>query len=168
MNPAFGIYGQFIASIPMVLGFFIARGSSKYSEPLEKELHQEKVYNLVKRVLETKFLSESEKEKLYKELEVISLRLKGTAFLKSKIENSSKTESGVSLIEERDFKEGMQIFQDAINLSSNSQQEIGIKDMDLVKQIFKQQYKQNALYYLNQISNHTTTLIGELFKKLSS
>lgn len=168
MDPAFAISGQFLAAAFMVLGFFIARGSSKYSEPLEKDVHQEKVFNMLKRIVETKFLLESEKERLYEELEVISLRLKGTAFLKRKIEGLTIKKSNIMLLEEREYEEGLQIFQQALDLSSNSQQEISTKDLILIKKIIKQQEKEIALHYMNEISNHTTILIGNIFKKLAS
>lgn len=167
ISPAFAIYGQFLAAAFMVSGFFIARGSSKYSEPLEKEVHQEKVYNMLKRLVESKFLLESEKERLNNELEVISLRLKGVAFLQSKIEFLPTENLDKILLEETEYEEGLKFFQQAFELSSISQQEISKTDLNLVKKIFEQQDKRIALHYLNEISDHTTILIGDIFKRLS-
>lgn len=168
MNPAFAIYGQFIASPFMILGFLIARSSSKYIEPLEKELHQEKVLNMLKNIVETKLLLEDERNKLKNELEVISLRLKGVTFLKKKFE-SLNTEQPVNiLLEQTTRNNALEIFQQALNLSSEIQQEISKKDLNLVQKIMEQQDDEIVYNYIKEISDHTTVLIGDILKRLTS
>lgn len=168
MNPAFAIYGQFLAAVFMACGFFIARGASQYSEPLKKEVHQEKVYDMLKTIVGTKFFIESEKNQLNKELEVISLRLKGVAFLKKKIEFLTLEKPDNMLLEETKFEEGLKFFQEALELSSSMQLEISKTDLNLANKILEQQDEEIALYYLKEISDHTTILMGEIFKRLSS
>ena len=51
--PSFGIYGQLISGAFMVPAFLLTRKSSQYSEPIVVEDQQEKVYNMVKNVIET-------------------------------------------------------------------------------------------------------------------
>jgi len=168
ISPAFAIYGQFLAALFMISGFFIARGSSKYIEPLEKEAHQEKVYNMLKGIIESKFLLESEKDRLNNELEVISLRLKGVAFLQRKIEFLAMEKPDNMHLEDIEYEEGLRFFQQAFELSSISQQEISKTDLNLVKKIGEQQDQRIALHYLNEISDHTTILIGEILKRVTS
>jgi hypothetical protein len=167
MNPAFAVYGQFLAAGIMILGFLIARGASKYAEPVEKEVHQEKVFNMLKKIVESKPLIGNEKERLNKELEVISFRLKGTALLQKKIEILNEERPEKILSEETELKQGLKLFEQALELSSNSQLEISEIDLNLVKVIVEQQDISRALHYLNEISDHTTILIGEVLKRLS-
>lgn len=162
LTPWFGVYGQFIAAGFMVSAFFLARKASQYSDPLEKEEHQEKLYKMLKSIIETKRLPESEKSRLKNELEVISLRLKGVADLKKKIievtvENQTRT----------DFQESLTYFQQALDLSSISQQNISKVDLQLVEQIIEEQDKSKTLRYLKEISSHTTALLGEIVKILN-
>ncbi|MGB5912208.1 MAG: hypothetical protein WBH31_13525 [Promethearchaeia archaeon] len=162
LNPSFAVYGQFIAAAFMVPAFFIARKASLYSEPLEKEVHQEKVYNMLKTIIETKRFSESGKNKLKKDLEVISLRFKGYTFLQEKMAFTS--------MENRDYEhleDGLKYFQQAFDLSSSSQQKISKEDLYLVEQIIKEEDKLKAMNYLNEISDHTTILLGEILKILT-
>lgn len=143
---------------------------SKKKTPMKKKMgFLVKVYNMLKSLIESKFLSESEKERLNHELEVISLRLKGVAFLQTRIDSSrrGRLRRGIKiLLEETDYEEGLKFFQQAFELSSISQQEISKADLNLVKKIFEQQDKRIALQYLNEISDHTKILIGEIFKIL--
>ncbi|MFX0038353.1 MAG: zinc ribbon domain-containing protein [Promethearchaeota archaeon] len=168
MNPAFAVYGQFAAAAFMAGGFFIARGASKYSEPLKKEFHQEKVFNMLKTIVETKFLVPSERDQLNKELDVISLRLKGVVFLKKKIEMLTSVKPTNIQLEETQFDEGLKYFQEALELSSSTQLEISKKDIELAKKVLEQQDEDIALFYLKEISDHTTILIGDIFKRLST
>jgi len=159
LYPSFGVYGQFIAAGFMIPAFLLARKASQYSDPLEKEEHQEKVYNMLKTIIETKRLPENEKSRLKNELEVISLRLKGAAFLKGKImelttENQDRT----------NLDESLKYFQQALELSSSSQQNISKVDLQLVEQIIEEQDKVKALRFLKEISSHTTLLLGEIIK----
>jgi tetratricopeptide (TPR) repeat protein len=141
---------------------------SKKKKPLIKKMgFLDKVYNMLKSLIESKFLSESEKETLNNELEVISLRLKGVAFLQTRIDSSRRDRLRRKikiLLEETDYEEGLKFFQQAFELSSISQQEISKADLNLVKKIFEQQDKRIALHYLNEISDHTKILIGEIFR----
>lgn len=121
---------------------------SKNKKSLIRELKiLDKIYNILKSLIESKSLSESEKERLNNEIEVISLRLKG----KNKI-----------IIKKPDYEEGLKFFQKALELSSLSQQEISKTDLTLVKKIFEQQNKKTTLHYLNEISDHTLILIDEI------
>jgi len=143
---------------------------SKKKTPMKKKMgFLVKVYNMLKSLIDSKFLSESEKERLNHELEVISLRLKGVAFLQTRIDSSRRgrlRRRVKILLEETDYEEGLKFFQQAFELSSISQQEISKADLNLVKKIFEQQDKRIALQYLNEISDHTKILIGEIFKIL--
>lgn len=121
---------------------------SKNKKSLIMELKiLDKIYYILKSLIESKSLSESEKERLNNEIEVISFRLKG----KNKI-----------IIKKPDYEEGLKFFQKALELSSLSQQEISITDLTLVKKIFEQQNKKTTLHYLNEISHHTLILIDEI------
>ncbi|MBY9018325.1 MAG: zinc ribbon domain-containing protein [Candidatus Lokiarchaeota archaeon] len=159
LYPWFGVYGQFIAAAFMLPAFFLARRASQYSDPLEKEDHQEKMYNMLKTIIENKILPESTKSRLLNELEVISLRLKGVAKLQEKImvlnpENQSRI----------NLDDPISYFQQALILSSSSQQNISKIDLQLVEQINEEQEKIKALRYLREISYHTTVLLGEIVK----
>jgi len=160
--PAFGVYGELIAGALMIPAFFLARKASQYSEPLEKELHQEKVYNLLKTIIETKYLPESEKIRLQNELEVVSLRLKGVASLQEKIkELTPENQNHMNL------DDSLKYFQQAFELSSSSHQNISKVDLHLVEQIIEEQDKNKVLKYLSEITSHTTLLLGEIVKILS-
>ncbi|MHA1885908.1 MAG: hypothetical protein ACW96S_12695 [Promethearchaeota archaeon] len=172
MGTAFGIWGQFLAALCMVLGILIARGASKYVEPIKvepikKEMHQEKVFEMLKRVLEIKFLLPNEKELLNNEMNVISLRLKGVASLKRELESKPPRKSSEVLIEEMLQKEGLIYFQQAYETSPDSFKEISKIDLELARDILNQKDKNIALFYLNKISDNTTILIGKIFKKIS-
>ncbi len=159
LYPWFGVYGQFIAAALMIPAFLLARKASQYSDPLEKEVHQEKVYNMLKTIIETKILPESKKNRLKNELEVISLRLKGVANLQGKImELTTENQGRVNL------DEPLRYFQQALELSSSSQQNISKVDLQLVEQIIEEQDKFKALGYLKEISYHTTAFLGEIVK----
>lgn len=159
LYPWFGVYGQFIAAALMVPAFLLARKASQYSDPLEKEDHQEKVYNMLKTIIETKRLPESEKNRLKNELEIISLRLKGLADLQGKI-----MELTTDIQDRVNFDEPLRCFQQALELSSSSQQNLSIIDLQLVKQIVEEKDKTKVLGYLKEISSHTTTFLGEIIK----
>lgn len=173
MNPGFAIFGQFLAAFFMVLGFFIARSSSKYSKPLEKkvqlekEVYQEIVYNLVKKIIETKFLLENEKSQLNNELEIISLRLKGVKILKRKVESLDHKKQHFGTLNQHEYEETLKLFQQASDLSSIQQQNISKADVYLASKILEERDKNKALNYLNEISDHTTILLGDIFKKMS-
>lgn len=167
INPSFAIWGQFLAAVIMVSGFFISRSSPEYIKPLDKELHQEKVYNMLKTIIKTKNLQEHEKSNLEKELELISLRLKGVALLKRKIESLIREKQVYMRLEESEYEEALKYFQHALDLSSTSQYEILKNDLYLVNKIIEQQDTRIALNYLEEISNHTTILLGEILKKIS-
>ncbi len=159
LSPWFGIYGQFIAAGFMVPAFFLARKASEYSDPLEKEEHQQKMYNMLKTIIETKPLPEREKTRLKNELEVISLRLKGVADLQGKIMKlNPDNQNRISL------DEPLSYFQQALELSSSSQQNISKIDLQLVEQILEEQDKFKALRIIKEISAHTTVLLGEIVK----
>lgn len=159
LTPWFGVYGQFIAAGFMVSAFFLARKASQYSDPLEKEDHQEKMYKMLKSIIETKYLPEGEKNRLKNELEVISLRLKGVADLQRKVlELSNENQTRI------DFQGSLVYFQQALELSSGSQQNISQVDLQLIEQIIEEQDKIKALRYLKEISSHTTVLLGEIVK----
>ena len=166
--PAFGVYGQFLAALIMLPAYFITMNSEKYIKPLEKDLHQEKVYDMLKTLLDTKFLIEGEKNSLRNELEVISLRLKGVTSLKKKIGLLNMEMQDYIHHEEHKFQEALNFFQQALELSSDVNQEVSIFDLNLAKKIIKQQDREIALYYLNNISEHTTILLGELLQALTS
>jgi hypothetical protein len=162
LHPAFGVYGQFIAAGLMIPAFFLAREASQYSDPLEKELHQEKVYNMLKTIIETKRLPESEENRLKNELKIISLRLKGVAFLQGKImEFTMENQNHMNL------EDSLKYFKQAFDLSSSTQQNISKADLYLVEQIIEERDKIKALKYLKEISDHTTLLLGEIVKILS-
>lgn len=159
LPPWFGIYGQFIAAGIMVPAFFLARKASEYSDPLEKEDHQQKMYNMLKTIIETKPLREGEKSRLDNELEVISLRLKGVADLQRKImEFNTDDQSRLS------FDDSLSYFQQALELSSSSQQNISKIDLQLVVQIIEERDKVKALRIIKEISAHTTVLLGDIVK----
>jgi len=168
INPGFGIYGQFLAALLMIPAFFISRNSEKYIEPLEKDLHQQKVYDMIKVILETKFLLESEKNILKNELEVISLRLKGVTSLKKKIGLLNMETQDYIHHEGQESQEALKFFQQALELSSNLNQEVSIFDLNLAKKIIEQQDREIRLNYLNKISGHTTLLLGEILQALTS
>jgi len=162
LPPSFGFYGQLIAAAIALPAFFLARKSSQYSDPLEKEVHQEKVYNMLTTIIENKIIPESKKTRLKNELEVISLRLKGVADLQGKIiKLTPEYQGGI------DFNESLNFFQQALELSSSSQENISKVDLKLVEQIIIDKDKNKALRYLKEISSHTTELLGEMFKYLS-
>ncbi|NHJ22472.1 MAG: zinc ribbon domain-containing protein [Candidatus Lokiarchaeota archaeon] len=162
LPPSFGFYGQLIAAAISLPAFFLSRKTSQYSEPLEKEEHQEKVYNMLKRIIENKILPETIKTRLKKEMEVISLRLKGVADIKEKIVSlTPEYQGGI------DFNESLNYFRQALELSSVSQENISKVDIQLVEQIIIDKDKNKALRYLKEISSHTTELIGEIFKYLN-
>ena len=159
LYPWFGVYGQFIAAALMLPAFLLAKKASQYSDPLEKEDHQEKMYKMLKSIIETKYLPESEKNRLKNELEVISLRLKGVADLQGKImELTTENQGRVNL------DEPLRYFQQALELSSSSQQNISKVDLQLVEQIIEEKDKIKALRYLKEISYHTTVFLGEIVK----
>ncbi|MFX1568012.1 MAG: hypothetical protein ACFFCV_06565 [Promethearchaeota archaeon] len=166
LHPGFAIYGQFIAAIFMTIGFLIARSASKYSEPLNKEVQQEKVFNMVKNVIDTKFLIESEKERLRNDLEVISLRFNGVAFLQKRLEPSFRNIEEYMYLGESKYDEAIKFFQQALGISSSTQQYISQTDLDLVLKIAEEKNNKIALKYLNIISDHTTDLLGELLRKV--
>ncbi|MHA1320400.1 MAG: zinc ribbon domain-containing protein [Promethearchaeota archaeon] len=159
LYPWFGVYGQFIAAAFMVPAFLLARRASQYSDPLDKEDHQEKMYNMLKTIIETKKLPESEKSRLQNELEVISLRLEGVANLQRKIiELNLENQSRINL------DETLSYFQQALELSSSSQQNISKIDLQLVEQIIEEKDKVKALRFIKEISYHTTVLLGDIVK----
>ncbi|MFX1435314.1 MAG: hypothetical protein ACFFB1_16205 [Promethearchaeota archaeon] len=162
LSPSFAVYGQFIAAAFMVPTFFIARKASLYSEPLEKEVHQEKVYNMLKTIIETRKFSESGKRILKNELEAISLRLKGYNFLREKL-----TFTSTEIRDYEHLEDGLKYFQQAFDLSSNLQQKIAQEDLNLVEKIIKEEDKSKVMNYLNEISDHTTILLGEFLKILT-
>ena len=131
--PAFGVYGQFLAALIMLPAYFITMNSEKYIKPLEKDLHQEKVYDMLKTLLDTKFLLEGEKNSLKNELEVISLRLKGVTSLKKKIGLLNMATQDYIHHEEQESQEALKFFQQALELSSDFNQEVSIFDLNLVK-----------------------------------
>lgn len=165
MNPGFAVYGQFLAAAFMVSGFLIALNSSKYSEPLDKKAHQEKVYNMLKTIIETKKLPENEKNRLKNVLEVISLRLKGVAILQRKIELLATENQDYMHLKEPEYEEALKLFQQALDLSSISQQKISKADLYLANNVIEEQDKSKSLNYLNEISDHTTILLGEILEK---
>ncbi|MHA2281731.1 MAG: hypothetical protein ACXAC5_12865 [Promethearchaeota archaeon] len=168
INPGFAVYGQFLAALIILPAFFITKNSEEYIKPLEKDLHQEKVYNMLKSLLETKFLLESEKNNFENELEVISLRLKGVASLKKTIGISNMESPDNIHQEEDDSQEAISFFQQALELSSDVNQEVSIFDLDIAKKIIKLQDREIVLKYLDRISGHTTILLGELLQALTS
>lgn len=162
LPPSFGFYGQLIAAALSLPAFFLARKTSQYSDPLEKEVHQEKVYNMLKKIIENKILPETIKTRLETEIEVISLRLKGVADLQEKIKKLTLQYQG-----EIDFNESLNYFRQALELSSASQENIAKVDIQLIEQIIIDKDKIKALRYLEEISSHTTELIGEIIKYLN-
>ncbi|MHA1988577.1 MAG: hypothetical protein ACW98D_18245 [Promethearchaeota archaeon] len=166
--PAFGVYGQFLAALIMLPAFFITMNSEKYSKPLEKDLHQEKVYGMLKTLLGTKFLLEGEKNSLRNELEVISLRLKGVTSLKKKIGLLNMETQDYIHREDDESQQALNFFQQALELSSDLNQEVSIFDLNLAKKIIEQQDREIALNYLSEISDHTTILLGEMLQALTS
>ncbi|MHA1985290.1 MAG: zinc ribbon domain-containing protein [Promethearchaeota archaeon] len=159
LPPWFGIYGQFIAAGIMVPAFFLARKASEYSDPLEKEEHQQKMYDLLKTIIETKPLPETVKLRLKDELEVISLRLKGVANLQGNImELNFENQDRIGL------DDSLSYFQQALELSSSSQENISKIDLQLVEQITEEQDKVKALRIIKEISAHTTVLLGDILK----
>ena len=159
LYPWFGVYGQFIAAAFMIPAFLLARKASQYSDPLEKEDHQEKMYKMLKSIIETKYLPETEKNRLKNELEVISLRLKGVADLHRKVlELSNQNQTRI------DFQGPLLYFQQALELSSSSQQNISQVDLQLIEQIIEEQDKIKSLRYIEEIIYHTTVLLGEIVK----
>ena len=159
LSPWFGIYGQFIAAGIMVPAFFLARKASEYSDPLEKEEHQQKMYDILKTIIETKPLPETVKLRLKDELEVISLRLKGVANLQGNImELNFENQNRIGL------DDSLSYFQQALELSSSSQQNISKIDLQLVEQIVEEQDKVKALRIIKEISAHTTVLLGDILK----
>ena len=159
LYPWFGVYGQFIAAALMIPAFLLARKASQYSDPLVKEDHQQKMYKMLKSIIDTKYLPESEKNRLNNELEVISLRLKGVADLHRKVQElSNENQTRI------DFQGPLLYFQQALELSSGSQQNISKIDLQLVEQIVEEQDKAKALGYLKEISSHTTAFLGDIVK----
>ena len=159
LSPWFGIYGQFIAAGIIAPAFFLARKASEYSDPLEKEAHQQKMYIMLKTIIETKPLPEREKKRLKNELEVISMRLKGVANLQGKImELNPDDQNRISL------DDSLSYFQQALELSSSSQQNISKIDLQLVEQIIEERDKVKALRIIKEISAHTTVLLGDIVK----
>lgn len=159
LYPWFGVYGQFIAAALMLPAFLLAKKASQYSDPLEKEDHQEKMYKMLKSIIETKYLPESEKNRLKNELEVISLRLKGVADLQRKVlEFSNENQSRI------DLQGSLAYFQQALDLSSGSKRNISQVDLQLIKQIIEEQDKIKALRYIKEITYHTTVFLGEIVK----
>ncbi|NVM37891.1 MAG: hypothetical protein HWN81_20025 [Candidatus Lokiarchaeota archaeon] len=159
LYPFFGVYGQLIAAAFMAPAFFLARKTSQYSDPLIIEDHQVKVYGLLKTIIETKQLQESERNRLKNELEVISLRLKGVATLKSNIIELTPDDKSRMNIDD-----SLLYFQRALELSSSAQQNISRMDLQLVKQVIEERDKNKALKYLKEIISHTTVLLGEIVK----
>ena len=159
--PAFGVYGQLIAAGFMVPAFFLARKASQYSDPLDKELHQEKLYDMLKTIIENKYLPESEKTKLQNDLEVISLRLKGAASLQKTLTNLIPESQ-----DRLDLDETSNYFQQAFELSSSTQKNISKIDLQLIEQMIEEQDKDKAIRYLSEISSHTTLFLGEIVKIL--
>jgi len=160
--PSFGVYGQLISGALMVPAFLLTRKSSQYSEPIVVEDQQEKVYTMVKKILETKILPEIVRARLNTELEVIALRLKGTADIQKKIlelpsESQTRTE----------FQESLTDFQRALDLSSDTQKRISQVDLQLIEQIIEEKDKGKALGYLKEVSSHTTALLGDIVNILN-
>jgi hypothetical protein len=161
LPPSFGVYGQFISAALITPAFLLMRKSSQYSEPIVEEEQQEKVYNMVNKIIENKFLPEIVRSRLKIELEVISLRLKGTEDIKNKVlEFSSEPQTRIEL------QESISYFQRALDLSSSSQKRISQVDLQLIEEIIEEQDKMKALRYLKEISSHTTVLLGEIVKLL--
>jgi len=123
---------------------------------------------MIKVILETKFLLESEKNILKNELEVISLRLKGVTSLKKKIGLLNMETQDYIHHEGQESQEALKFFQQALELSSNLNQEVSIFDLNLAKKIIEQQDREIRLNYLNKISGHTTLLLGEILQALTS
>ena len=160
--PSFGFYGQLVSGVLMVPAILLTRKSSQYSEPIVVEDQQEKVYNMVKRIIDTKFLPEIVRSRLNIELEVISLRLKGTADIQKKILEFSNEPYALT-----EFQESLSDFQRALELSPDTQKRISQVDLQLVEQIIEEKDKTKALGYLKEISSHTTALLGEIVKILN-
>ena len=114
---------------------------------------------MLKSIIDTKYLPESEKNRLTNEMEVIFLRLKGVADLHRKVlELSNENQTRI------DFQGPLLYFQQTLELSSGSQQNISQIDLQLIKQIIEEQDKIKALRYLKEISSHTTVFLGEIVK----
>ncbi|MHA1915390.1 MAG: hypothetical protein ACW97V_13600 [Promethearchaeota archaeon] len=162
LKPAFAIYGQFLAALFMVLGFFIARIATKYRTLKEKYMHQEKIYLMFKMFIETGPLSENEKEPLNKQLAIITLRFKGISLLENKIEFFATKKSGNLFLESTEFGKALECFQQAIEVSSNQTIAFSKRDLELASKIIIEQDKKKALFYLNEIRNHTDAFLTEL------
>ena len=161
LTPAFGVYGQFLATLFMVLGFFTAQSASKYQILKEKYDHQEKSYLRLKMFMEREILPEDEKEKLSSILEILELRFKGISLLQNKIEFYPTKKSGATYLKP-EFGKAIECFHQAVDLSSDKTILISEKDFDLASRIIIGNDKKVALSCLNEIRSHTDIFLTEL------
>lgn len=162
LYPSFAVYGQFIAAAFMIPAFFITRKASKYSEPLIEEVQHEKLYNMLKSIVETRKFSESEKNRLNNELEILSLRIKGYNILQEKLDFLSMQNQ-----DNERLTDGLTCFQQAFDKSTNTEQQIAKIDIYLAEQIIQEFNKDKIMSYLKEISDHTTILLGDILKQIT-
>ncbi|MFW9823195.1 MAG: zinc-ribbon domain-containing protein, partial [Candidatus Thorarchaeota archaeon] len=162
LPPAFGVYGQFLAALFMVLGFIIARSASKYQILKEKHENKMKLYLMLRMFIETGTVSEDEKEKLSSILKILELRFKGISLLENKIEDYSSKRNGSSYLEPMEFGEAIECFQQAMDLSPEHIITFSKRDLDLASRIILGYDSKTNLDYLNEIKSHTDFFLTEL------
>ncbi|MFX1280845.1 MAG: hypothetical protein ACFFA3_15825 [Promethearchaeota archaeon] len=165
LPPAFGVYGQFLAALFMVLGFIIARSASKYQILKEKHENKMKLYLMLRTFIETGMVSEDEKEKLNSILKILELRFKGISLLENKIEDYSSKRNESSYLEPMEFGKAIECFQQAVDLSSDHTVTSSKRDLDLASRIILGYDRKINLDYLNEIKSHTDFFLTELLLK---
>lgn len=166
-TPGFAVTGQFLALFIMMVGYLIALSASKYAIPKKREAFQEKVYHMLKILLDAKTGPESEKEVLQTNLEIISLRFKGIDILQRKLELLALKKQEYRFFEEVEYQKALGYFQRTVELSPNQPINFSKIDLELASKIILEQDLKKAINYFKEIKRHTSLLLNEFFMRSS-
>lgn len=167
LMPGFAIYGQFIAAGLMILGYIIAHGASKYTIPKGIDGHQENVYQMLKSLIDAKFVTESKQEVLQNKLEIISLRFKGMDILQRKLELLALKEQEYGFFDRVKGEKALEYFHLALELSPKQPVNFSKIDLELATKIFLEQDLKKCIKYFKDIKHHTSNLLSELLIRSS-
>ncbi|MHA2473753.1 MAG: zinc ribbon domain-containing protein, partial [Promethearchaeota archaeon] len=167
LSPGFAVYGQFLVALIMLPGFLIARKALKYVLPKKRDEHEVKVYQMLKKLIESEDVSDSRKEELKNKLEIISLRFMGMDILYRKLEYLASEKQDFGFSNEDEYHTALGYFQQVVDLTADQIINFSKIDLELAAKIILESDLIKAIEYFKDIKLHTSRLMSELLIKSS-